>query len=594
MIESIKFLKYKRLEDIEIELGGGVISIMGVNGTCKSSLLHIISNSYQTFENNSEYFKDARCIRIIRTVNQMVNPKIETLNKGDRQYNDPAPEYIGNYYECKYSDGVTLKFRKHNQKNAKRYRVIPKYESGSKDKLPYGLVIYLGLSRLNAYGEYQDDSTIQRLTSTLLLPQNYQSELLEKYKSFTRYSISKLNYEKMGELKKRGEFETLSKGYDSNTISAGEDNLMIILTAVYSLKYYADSLKDEYKEYPGILLIDELDATLHPEFQAKLITLFKEICTDYSNLSIIFTSHSMSVLQECNYHKNKVIYLTDNITKVSQMLEADEFKIKASLEDKLGRDYYTNDKIPILTEDEQARDFLNIIIEYFKNTEPYKSQSFNALQHVKLVESSFSSESLITLFLKSNIDKQNLQMIGILDGDMQNYENCNNLLLALPGKKSPEQIAFCTCLSLKNRQDETEVKALLERLINEHKCTIRYIENNISTRINEIDTKISFLKEQGKSTRGRIRAINKKVYEDFSEIFTDIFKFWVKDKENTRAMDHFYCGLRNCFKKIAPYYGLDHNVWKNEDIEKNEEEYKQSHLDLEQKENMFEELEYID
>ena len=156
MIEKIEFLKYKKLESLEIPLGKGVVPIMGTNGTCKSSLLHIISNSYQAFDSNQEYFNDPKCIKIIRGINQMVNPKIETLNKGDRVYNDPAPEYTGNYYNCTYSNGLTLKFRKHNQKNSNRYRVIPKYESGSKEALPHGLVIYRGLGRLNAYGEFQD------------------------------------------------------------------------------------------------------------------------------------------------------------------------------------------------------------------------------------------------------------------------------------------------------------------------------------------------------------------------------------------------------------------------------------------------------
>lgn len=157
MIEKIEFFKYKKLENLELSLGSGMISIMGTNGTCKSSLLHIISNSYQAFELNSGYFDDSKCIKIIKSINQMVNPKIETLNKGDRKYNDPAPEYSGHYYQCTYSNGQTLKFRKHNQKDSNRYRVIPKYDSKTNEKLPYGLVIYLGLGRLNAYGEYQDD-----------------------------------------------------------------------------------------------------------------------------------------------------------------------------------------------------------------------------------------------------------------------------------------------------------------------------------------------------------------------------------------------------------------------------------------------------
>lgn len=588
MIEKIEFFKYKKLEDLELSLGSGVISIMGTNGTCKSSLLHIISNSYQAFEINSGYFNDSKCITIIKGINQMVNPKIETLNKGDRKYNDPAPEYSGNYYQCTYSNGQTLKFRKHNQKDSNRYRVIPKYDSKTNEKLPYGLVIYLGLGRLNAYGEYQDDESISKINSKLVLPEKYQNELLETYKSFTRYDINNMNYEKMGDLKKRGEFTTALKGRDSNTISAGEDNLMIILTALYSLKYFAESLKDDYKNLPGILLIDELDATLHPEYQAKLISLFNEICIDYKNLNIVFTTHSISVLQECNRNGSKIIYLTDNITKVDQMVEPNEFKIKAALENKLGRDYYSNRQIPILTEDKEARDFLTTIIDYFKTTEPYSTQCSIALRYIKLVDSTFSSESLKKLFVESQIDRQNLQMIGIVDGDKK--PNPTYSLIALPGKNPPEKIVFDTCLSLKMRQDEPEVKALLTRLIDEHSCTIKYIEDNIVADIQTIETKMSMAKEQGKSRHGLLRKLNKDLYEEYSSIFVDIFKFWVKDKNNIKEINKFYYDLRSCFKQNAPYYGLDQNIWKNESIDPKENVTEQMGLNFDEEETLYDEL----
>ncbi len=588
MIEKIEFFKYKKLENLELSLGSGVISIMGTNGTCKSSLLHIISNSYQAFELNSGYFDDSKCIKIIKSINQMVNPKIETLNKGDRKYNNPAPKYSGHYYQCTYSNGQTLKFRKHNQKDSNRYRVIPKYDSKTNEKLPYGLVIYLGLGRLNAYGEYQDDGSISRINSKLILPEKYQNELLKTYKSFTRYDINEMNYEKMGDLKKRGEFATAFMGSDSNTISAGEDNLMIILTALYSLKYFAESLKNEYKNLPGILLIDELDATLHPEYQTRLLALFNEICIDYKNLNIVFTTHSISILQECNRNKNKIIYLTDNITKVGQMVEPDEFKIKAALENKLGRDYYSNRQIPILTEDKEARDFLTAIIDYLKITEPYSTQCSVALQHIKLVDSTFSSESLKKLFVESQIDRQNLQMIGIVDGDKKPSPTYS--LIALPGKNSPEKIVFDICLSLKMRQDEPEVKTLLTRLIDEHSCTMKYIEDNIVADIQKIETKMSMDKEQGKSTHGLLRTLNKNLYEKYSSIFIDIFKFWVKDKNNSNELNKFYYDLRSCFKQNAPYYGLDQNIWKNESIDSNENTPKQLGLNFDEKQILYDEL----
>ena len=51
----------------------------------------------------------------------------------------------------------------------------------------------------------------------------------------------------MGDIKVRNEFSSNVAGVDSNTISAGEDNLSIILTALISLKYYFNSINSQMK-----------------------------------------------------------------------------------------------------------------------------------------------------------------------------------------------------------------------------------------------------------------------------------------------------------------------------------------------------------
>ena len=171
MIEKITFLRYKRFNEIEIPIGKGVTAIMGVNATCKSSLLHVISNSYKAIPQSSDYCTDPDCIKTINAINQMINPKIESLTRGDKKYNNPAPkDYKG------------------------------QYKSGTGETLPKGLVIYLGLSRLNAYGEYQNDDSIKNIAKASL-PTAYQEKLIATYKDFTRYDIENLKYEKMGEIK---------------------------------------------------------------------------------------------------------------------------------------------------------------------------------------------------------------------------------------------------------------------------------------------------------------------------------------------------------------------------------------------------------
>lgn len=567
MIEDIEFTKYKRLENMTISFGKGISLIMGTNGTCKSSLLHIISNSYKGIPNKNDMLSDDRCMKIIRVLNQQINPKIESLNRGDRKYNDPAPLQKGSYYKCHYSDGTTIEFRKHNQKDVKRYRIIPSYRNGGNQNLPYGLVIYLGLNRLNAYGEYQNDLNIKDISTRLSMPQKYQDEIIKAYQRFTQYEIDELKYEKMGDIKKRGKFSTTKDGNDSNTISAGEDNLMIILTALYSLKYFCECLVDKYKNTPAILLIDEIDATLHPEFQIKLMEEFNRICSDYPNISIVFTSHSVSLFPECRDRKSNIIYLKDDFNKVSLLgTPADESKIKAMLENKLNRDYFRSKKIPILVEDSQAKDFLELILNYFVNVSPFKDYCKEAISHLQIIDAPFSCETLRTLFSGSNIDRSNLPMIGILDGDCNSSKNKHKSLICLPGNSSPEEFVFSLCKKIPELSNSA-TDQLLKRLEMEFSITGRYIKTELIPQIDEIEEIYSQKKQIEKSTKGLRRDLNKKTYERNKDILLEIFKFWINDEVNRDVLLEFYNDLRFCFHLNCEYYGIPKTIWNDGGID---------------------------
>ncbi|MDR1955967.1 MAG: hypothetical protein LBQ30_03855 [Treponema sp.] len=103
----------------------------------------------------------------------------------------------------------------------------------------------MGLSRLLPYGEFQNDEAIESIQKEL--PAKYQSEIINLYERLTRISILSLSAQKMGDVKTRTDFETKNDGIDSNTISAGEDNIFIILTALISLNYYFRDIRNPGK-----------------------------------------------------------------------------------------------------------------------------------------------------------------------------------------------------------------------------------------------------------------------------------------------------------------------------------------------------------
>ncbi len=82
----------------------------------------------------------------------------------------------------------------------------------------------------------------------------------------TNYSI--------GETDKKSGIGISTDYYDYLTNSSGQDNLGQILLALLSFRKLKEEQGDSWNG--GILLIDEIDATLHPAAQSKLITLLTQ------------------------------------------------------------------------------------------------------------------------------------------------------------------------------------------------------------------------------------------------------------------------------------------------------------------------------
>ncbi len=174
MIKKLNILEYRKLKDISFECDKKINVISGANGTCKSSILHIISNSFQKIGNKNNYIKDKKVLNVIYKINKLINPKLETLTKKD--YKDVAHKK-GILYKCEYFDSSKLEFRRHNSKNniENRFSIKPRYRKGGNEKLPSLPIIYLGLFRLFAFGELDDKKEITNIK--LNLPDKYLIEL---------------------------------------------------------------------------------------------------------------------------------------------------------------------------------------------------------------------------------------------------------------------------------------------------------------------------------------------------------------------------------------------------------------------------------
>lgn len=566
MIKKIHFNQYRKLKDLDIEFTKNINIISGTNGTCKTSILHLCSNAFQAPKKN--YIANNKVITTINTINMLTNPKIETLTKGDKKYNNPAPNFDGPLFNITYFDGVNLDFRRHNTDSElskhKRYRIILKYPKNKKMSLKTLATIYLGLPRLYPFGEIDDkektNNSIKIRNITNKLPDEYQEELYKLYKELTGIYIKQAKNIKIENIKSRTDFDTDVEGIDSNTISAGEDNIMIILTALVSLKYYYNNISNKDNEVISMLLIDELDATLHPEMQIKIFNKILEYSRNYK-IQVIFTSHSFTLIEHAKKNKQNLIYIQNKRTTVKLMENPDIYKIKMDLYNETSINLFKNSKIPVFTEDDEARFVLNILFSQYKI-------DLNNLFH--LVKANMGNTCITQIFEDEYMYKNTVGLIAILDGDcktnmlketneeLDNNTNSNRKdytyyfnhnIMWLPGDKSPEILFFEYALNIYN--DESSKFHNFDDVQN-HGYSYKYFDNYIKPHLEEC------LKIENASDK---RKKAKKIFKEFSEFFKCIITYWIIDENNSKEVNKFYSLLKSLYKKNADINNCNPNFW---------------------------------
>ena len=494
-------------------------------------------------------------MKSIRSLNNCTNPKIETLTKGDKIYANPAIGTVGILYSAEYYDGVKLDFRRKNDKplelEKKRFRIIPKYSQGTNEKLPVAPVIYLGLSRLMSSGEIDDSDFTKKRDS---LPKEYHVEIAELYKELTKQEIDTNSYKTMQyeKIKTRADFTTTEEGIDSNTISDGQDNIHIILTALVCLKYYFDETGKE-----SILLIDEADSTLHPDLQLKLLKLFKRFSNNY-NIQITFTTHSLDFLEEgIKKEEYNVIYLDDDIEKVKVLKDdkLDIYNIKTRLYSKSMEDMLRDKYIPVYTEDKEARLFLEMILNYFSD----KKEEFSRIRnYFYLADSYLGCDNLCKLFKDKVCQKQFLNCIGIVDGDTKlDEKDINNNLLKLPGNTSVERLVF----DYSNKLYKENIEDFWDNDTVSEMGFIRvYYRDHIKTDIDEINTKL-------RSTDKKERELNKACFnkDNNYNFFKLVLKYWINNPENQEELEYLYNGICTLYIKTSEMNGINRKLLKKID-----------------------------
>jgi hypothetical protein len=220
--------------------------------------------------------------------------------------------------------------------------------------------------------------------------------------------------------------------YDSLGNSAGQDNLGQIITAILSFERLRNTLGGDY--FGGLLLIDELDATLFAAAQEKLVNTLFEIAKDL-NLQVIFTTHSIEILKQLmlpQFKKDSEVIFLDNSS--GKVINAQNNNVSLTqMINNICVLYPTIEKetkIMAFCEDQEANLWLRNLL------------GSRILKKLHIIPDNFGGGNLVYIANKKiPVFKRS---IFVLDGDQGRKLKDNKCprVITLPGQQRPEDIFY--------------------------------------------------------------------------------------------------------------------------------------------------------
>ncbi|MDG3073143.1 AAA family ATPase [Bacillus halotolerans] len=426
MLNKIAIKRFRNFKDINIDIPSRLILISGANGIGKSTLLGIIANGSGTKEFKSlsnkhfhpefkDYFilskdehKDARSSQDFYEVTLAYNYYGETVYKRVRTShpNETSPKLVP---------------RTVNEEGSMKDDVIKEIEektgiTGS-GRIPFP-TYFVSTSRLFPFGESKatNDNLIKIKNRKYIYDQgSLLKDYIEMYNSVLPRSIDVNEEELIETIKPKINYSGIYVKPQNASIltqSIGQDSLSGIINALLSFKNI--SKEPSYKG--GILCIDELDASLHPDAQVRLLNLLKKEAESL-NLQIFFTSHSLTIIKKMiklshrDPMKHSVLYFQNNFKPILKS-NSSYTSIKADLFSKI---HFNSPKVKVYFEDNEAKFAFQKLISIYEK----KHSNKNLLNVCELVVSGIGCDVLINLPQKDTYFKDT---IIILDGDAK-YKN---------------------------------------------------------------------------------------------------------------------------------------------------------------------------
>lgn len=442
-ISNITISRFRHLNDLTFDLGSTITVIAGGNGTGKTSLLGLIGHIFRFGNSPKNLF------------NERFETKYSSVFRFSSNH-DTAGVY---HYKLTFSDRsekeAQLRITNEDGRIRHRIDVGGRVRHGGKITKP---VIFLSLKRLLPLAQ-ENERNIQIGLETLTTDQTTEYANLYNEIFSTTENINPSHTKSNN----KNSFSPTTATFDAHGISAGQDNIGHIILSLLSFR----QLKENDPNYDdGLLLIDEIDATLYPAAQKNLLKVLLRLGREL-NIQVVFTTHSSDILNFLNSRNGSQFKHHTNFVSLSNSLGpvnvSEGFKELQSLLADLNHEALRTirpRKVNYYFEDYEAFCFFKGIIDGvdFGCENDFKNLSISCGTYKTLIDKGFEE------FFRS---------VVVLDGDFSSTigQTATNNVVLLPGTQRPENVVRDFLASL----PDTDIF-----WNNSHQYTKRVFLNNIN------------------------------------------------------------------------------------------------------------------
>ena len=294
-VKKLFIEQFKGFRNFNISFEDDVNVLVGENGTGKTTLFEII---YNGLSGNKDYFKDESLTKIEIIVHLDGNDRtISIINDNEkiRLLIDNTETDSGNDFFEKQKVlyfPADLAFRPYIVNGPTRMEEEEKDIKLNSDKISKDLKQYIVNSRFLDLNDKDENKEGNRIGHLKTIFNSFFDD-----KEFV--NIDAMTFEPTFRLKETNEIITLDE------LSLWEKQI-----------FYKGCSLVQYTENKGIIiLVDEPEASLHPEWQQKILDLYKNI---NHNNQYLFATHSPHIVSCCGKEKIRLIEKEENILRLRE------------------------------------------------------------------------------------------------------------------------------------------------------------------------------------------------------------------------------------------------------------------------------------